>query len=184
HVRFLGGKGLQENSCGSTSNGPDLSDDKPIIDHLHNPEVADENRKLLQNFFGTLKNLEDSIRFTFVTGISKFSQVSLFSGPNHLDDITMDDPYAAMMGYTQEELLKYFGEHIEAVAKERSEQGKFTTREEVLQEIKEWYNGYRFSEADSYVYNPFSTLQFLSKKKARSYWYTSGTPSFLIKQVK
>ena len=141
--------------------------DKPLIDHLHNQEVAEGNRKLLQDFFGVLKNLDEYIKFTFITGISKFSKVSLFSGANHLNDISMSAQYAAMMGYTQEELTEYFGQHIQAITQKRNQKGQAISEEEVLAEIKDWYNGYRFSEEEIYVYNPFSTLKYLAEKKTR-----------------
>ena len=158
--------------------------DKPLIDRLHNQEVAEGNRQLLQDFFGVLKNLDEYIKFTFITGISKFSKVSLFSGANHLNDISMSAQYAAMMGYTQEELTEYFGQHIQAITQERNAQGQSTNEEEVLAEIKDWYNGYRFSKAERYVYNPFSTLKYLAEKEADSYWFATGTPFFLTKQIK
>ena len=158
--------------------------DKPLIDNLHNPEVAEGNRRLLQDFFGALKSLDKYIQFTFITGISKFSKVSLFSGANHLKDISMDARYAAMMGYTQEELIEYFGQHIQDIAQERNQQGEPSTKEEVLAEIKDWYNGYRFSKAETYVYNPFSTLNYLDEKEANSYWFATGTPFFLTEQMK
>ena len=158
--------------------------DKPIIDNLHNPEVVKGNRRLLQDFFGVLKNLEDYIQFTFITGISRFSRVSIFSGANHLKDISMDTKYAAMMGYTQEELRQYFVEHLQAIAQKKNTQGQPWTQEEVLAEIKDWYNGYRFSEEAIYVYNPFSTLNYLDEKKPKSYWYATGTPSFLVHELK
>ena len=158
--------------------------DKPLIDHLHNQEVAEGNRRLLQDFFGVLKNLDEYIEFTFITGISKFSKVSLFSGANHLNDISMSAQYAAMMGYTQEELTEYFGQHIQAITQERNAQDQSTNEEEVLAEIKDWYNGYRFSKAERYVYNPFSTLKYLAEKEADSYWFATGTPFFLTKQIK
>ena len=157
--------------------------DKPIIDNLHNLEVAEGNRKLLQNFFGTLKNLEGDVRFTFVTGIAKFSKVSLFSGANHFKDITMIPKYAGMMGYTEEELIQCFDEHIQGITEGRNTQGQQITKDDVLAEIKQWYNGYRFSKADTYVYNPFSTLNFLDEREAQSYWYDSGTPSFLMHEI-
>ncbi|XWN35695.1 MAG: AAA family ATPase [Roseivirga sp.] len=157
--------------------------DKPIIDNLHNPGVAEANRKLLQSFFGILKNLGQHIRFTFVTGIAKFSKVSLFSGANHLKDLTMIPQYAGMMGYTEEELIQYFDEHIQAITKERNTQGQSTIEDDILSEIKAWYNGYRFSQSDTYVYNPFSTLNFLDEEEAKSYWYDSGTPSFLMHEI-
>ena len=128
--------------------------DKPFIDNLQDPKVVKANRRLLRSFFGVLKSLEDYIQFTFITGISRFSKVSLFSGANHLEDIRMDAQYAAMMGYTQEELGQYFAEHLQAITQERNAQGQPWTEEEVFAEIKDWYNGYRFSKAETYVYNP------------------------------
>jgi len=158
--------------------------DKPLIDNLHNQEVAEGNRQLLQDFFGVLKNLDEYIKFTFITGISKFSKVSLFSGANHLNDISMSAQYAAMMGYTQEELTKYFGQHIQAIAEKRNQKGQPTSEEDILAEIKDWYNGYRFSEEEIYIYNPFSTLKYLAEKKPESYWFATGTPFFLTEQIK
>ena len=158
--------------------------DKPLIDHLHNQEVAEGNRRILQDFFGVLKNLDEYIKFTFITGISKFSKVSLFSGANHLNDISMDAQYAAMMGYTQEELVQYFGQYVQAIVQKKNQQGKPSTKEEVLAEIKDWYNGYRFSKAERYVYNPFSTLKYLAEKEAESYWFATATPTFLVEELK
>ena len=158
--------------------------DKPLIDNLHNQKIAEGNRRLLQSFFGALKSLDKHIKFTFITGISKFSKVSLFSGANHLKDISMDTRYAAMMGYTQEELIQCFDEHIQAIAQTRNRKGQAISEEEVLAEIKDWYNGYRFSEEEIYVYNPFSTLNYLDEKKANSYWFATGTPFFLTEQIK
>ena len=158
--------------------------DKPLIDNLHNPKVAEGNRKLLQSFFGVLKNLDEYIKFTFITGISKFSKVSLFSGANHLNDISMSAQYAAMMGYTQEDLVQYFGQYVQAIVQKKNQQGKPSTEEEVLAEIKDWYNGYRFSEEEIYVYNPFSTLKYLAEKKPESYWFATATPTFLVEELK
>ena len=158
--------------------------DKPLIDHLHNQEVAEGNRRLLQSFFGALKSLDKHIKFTFITGISKFSKVSLFSGANHLNDISMSVQYAAMMGYTQEELTEYFGQYIQDIVQTRNRKDQATSEEDILVEIKDWYNGYRFSEEEIYVYNPFSTLNYLDEKKANSYWFATGTPFFLTEQVK
>lgn len=158
--------------------------DNSIINNLKYPEIAEKNRDVLRSFFGTLKSLDRYLKFTFVTGISKFSQVSLFSGPNNLRDITMNPTYAGMMGYTEEELKEYFSKNIQNIYHERSQSGKNTTEEEILQEVRYWYNGYRFSESEVCVYNPFSTLNFMEDKKSKAYWYSSGTPSFLIDQLK
>ena len=89
-----------------------------------------------------------------------------------------------MMGYTQEELIEYFGQHVQDIVQKKNQQGKPPTEEEVLAEIKDWYNGYRFSEEEIYVYNPFSTLSYFRKKKANSYWFATGTPFFLTEQIK
>lgn len=156
--------------------------DSAIINNLKNPELAENNRDLSKAFFGTLKGLDNHLKFTFTTGVSKFSQVSLFSGPNNLKDITMDPRYAGMMGYTDEELKNTFTEHIEAVLKQKQDEG--ATTDTVIEEIRMWYNGYRFSRSETCVYNPFSTLNYLDEKEAKAYWYSSGTPSFLIDQVK
>lgn len=153
--------------------------DKPLIDNLHNLEVAESNRKLLQSFYSALKSLDEYTRLTFITGISRFSKVSLFSGANHLKDISMDARYAAMMGYTQEEIVQYFNEHLQVIAQEQNR-----TEDDVLEELKSWYNGYRFTKAETHVYNPFSTLNYLDEREIKSYWYASGTPRFLLEQVR
>ncbi|MEO1219007.1 MAG: AAA family ATPase [Bacteroidota bacterium] len=152
--------------------------DKPIVSNLENLEEAKKMRELLSDFFGMLKSLDAYLRFTFTTGVSKFAKVSLFSGPNNLKDISMHSQYVTIMGYTEQELKHFFAEHIQAIAQERG-----VTKEEVFTEVRHWYNGYRFSHDDVYVYNPFSTLNFLDEKNPQSYWYTSGTPSFLIDQL-
>ena len=158
--------------------------DQPIINNLESIEIAKQNRDLLRDFFGTIKSLDKYLKFTFITGISKFSQVSLFSALNNLNDITMDPKYAGMMGYTEEELRTTFQNHIQKIAQERNQQGSVVSEERIIDMVRSWYNGYRFSKSDLCVYNPFSTLNFMSKKEPAGYWYSTGTPSFLINQVK
>lgn len=159
--------------------------DSAIINNLKNLEIAEENRNTLKAFFETLKSLDDYLKFTFITGVSKFSQVSLFSGPNNLTDITMDPEYSGILGYTEEELKRCFSEHIRNITEKRIEKLKRSvTDKDVLNEIKEWYNGYRFTRKKTYVYNPFSTLKFMRTKEPMGYWYSSGTPSFLIDHLK
>jgi len=158
--------------------------DKPIINNLQNDEVRDKNRALLKDIFGVVKSLDKYIRFTFITGVSKFSQVSLFSGPNNLTDITMDRRFATMMGYTDEELRDNFEDHVQGVIAHRKKRGINISPEAVFQEIRYWYNGYRFSTKESKVYNPFSTLLYFNSFEAKSYWYSSGSPSFLIDELK
>jgi hypothetical protein len=138
----------------------------------------------LKDFFGALKSLDKNLKFTFFTGVSKFSHVSLFSGLNNLTDITMNPMYAGMMGYTEEELRHNFTEYVQVIAKEESQQGKLITEEGIFEKIRIWYNGYRFSKAETCVYNPFSTLNFMNEKELQSYWYSTGTPSFLINELK
>ncbi|MCB1115916.1 MAG: AAA family ATPase [Chlamydiia bacterium] len=158
--------------------------DKPIVDQLHNLEVAKQNREVLKGLYGALKGLDEHLRFTFTTGVSKFTQVSLFSGLNHLKDITMDPTYAGIVGYTEDEIKRTFPDHLEVVVSAYKSQGKSADKESILEELRFWYNGYRFTENDLCVYNPFSTLNFLEDKKIKAYWYRTGTPSFLIEELK
>ena len=151
--------------------------DKPILDNITNPEISNI-QKCLKGFFSVLKDRNDKERFLFVTGVSKFSHVSLFSDLNNLSDITMDARYATMFGYTQEELEANFGDRIEAVAGEHDIE-KFKAK------IKEWYNGYRFEEKAKTVYNPVSFAKFLeSGGKFNNYWFSTGTPSFLLELIR
>lgn len=153
--------------------------DKPIMDNIEDPDVVEANRRVLSDFFGTFKTLNKHLAFVFVTGISRFSQVSISSGLNNLKNITMHPQYAAMMGYTEEELRSNFSAHIQAIAQERG-----STAAAVLTEIKQWYNGYRFAKTEACVYNPFSTLNYLDEKDPKSYWYATSTPTFLIRELR
>ncbi|NQY75012.1 MAG: ATP-binding protein [Candidatus Margulisbacteria bacterium] len=153
--------------------------DKPIIDQLNNTEVAKQNREILKDFYGVLKAQDEHIRFVFLTGVSKFSKVSIFSGLNNLNDITMDTKYATLLGYTQEELEHFF----EGWISELGESMKMD-KQTILNKIKKWYNGYQFSKADEAVYNPFSTLLLFDKKDFLTHWFETGTPTFLIDLLK
>ncbi len=141
--------------------------DKPILDVIEDKKEAEEVRKELKGFYSVLKDLDEYIRFVIITGVSKFSKVSLFSGLNQLKDISLDIRYGNICGYTQEELEIYFKEYLEGVG---------------LEEVKEWYNGYSF--LGDRLYNPFDILLYLDSKNFDSYWYKTGTPSFLIKLIK
>ncbi len=141
--------------------------DKPILDVIEDKKEAEEVRKELKGFYSTLKGLDRYIRFVLITGVSKFSKVSLFSGLNQLKDISLDVRYGNICGYTQEELEFYFKEYLEGVN---------------LEEVREWYNGYSF--LGDRLYNPFDILLYLDSKKYKNYWYKTGTPSFLIKLIK
>ncbi len=157
--------------------------DKPLIDNLHQIEIAEENRTILKEFYETLKGLSEYLRFVFVTGVTKFSQVSLFSGFNNLNDITISPRYATLLGYTESDLRKFMQDRIKKTAEELSLTLADVTEESVLTDMKEWYNGYLFSWGALPVYNPHSTLSFLDTGRVQNYWYRTGTPTFLIEQI-
>ncbi|MEM7494948.1 MAG: AAA family ATPase [Myxococcota bacterium] len=162
--------------------------DKPLIDHLGGDteeeraeklKIAKANRDVLRDFYTVLKGMGGSLRLVFVTGVSKFSKVSIFSGLNNLTDLTLARDCADLLGYTQQELEQNFAPHLQQLA---DEQGKSVPR--VLDQIKRWYDGFRFSSRDVHVYNPFSTLLLLRHKEFRAHWFQTGTPSFLIHLIK
>ena len=152
--------------------------DKPLIDQIHRPEIALENREILKQFYGVLKDRGAKIRFVFLTGVSKFSKVSVFSGLNNLEDISLLTDYATLLGYTQEELTAYFSLEIDRLAQKEG-----LSRPALLDEIRHWYNGYRFSEEEIAVYNPFSTLLLFKQQKFSDYWFETGTPTFLVNLI-
>lgn len=138
--------------------------DKPILDRIEDKEEARKIRDVLKNLYSVLKPIDAFLEFVFITGVSKFSKVSLFSGLNQLNDISLDREYATICGYTQEELETVFAEILKEVD---------------LSAIKCWYNGYSF--CGELLYNPFDVLLYLQKKDFRPYWFETGTPEFLIK---
>ena len=153
--------------------------DKPILDNITNPD-ANQILKCLKGFYSVLKDRNQQERFLFVTGVSKFCHVSLFSDLNNLTDITMDARYATMLGYTQEEFETNFADRIEAASQRLG-----MPREELIPEIKAWYDGYRFHEGRESVYNPVSLAKFFeSGAEFNNYWFSTGTPSFLIELVR
>ncbi|MDR1610591.1 MAG: ATP-binding protein [Candidatus Symbiothrix sp.] len=151
--------------------------DKPIIDNLSAPEVMEENKRILHDFYQRLKAADEHLRFIFLTGVSKFAGVSIFSGLNNLNDITLDERYASMCGYTQRELETNFVEYIDDVAQYMN-----TDKEKLLDDIRFWYNGYSW-DGRTPVYNPFSTLLFFDKRQFDNYWFRTGTPTFLIETL-
>jgi hypothetical protein len=159
--------------------------DKPIITHLGKGEedlqIARTNRDVLKKFFGVLKEAHVSsiLRFVFITGISKFSKVGIFSDLNNLQDLSMHSAYAGLLGYTQQELETYFNDWIEEFARHWQ-----TTRGEILHMLQEWYNGYRFTKMDLQIYNPFSILNVLSEYDFKNFWFETGTPSLLVNLIK
>lgn len=149
--------------------------DYPLINNLDNLTVAKENRKVLKNFFSVVKSLDKYLRAIYITGVTKFSKTSIFSGLNNLNDLTTDPRAANLLGYTQYEIDTYFAPYIK-------KQADYEDLDEntIKQEMKKWYNGYRFSREDIKIYNPFSILYYLEKKELDNYWFESGTPGFLI----
>jgi len=145
--------------------------DKPIIDHLDSgdQDIAIENRKILKNFYSTIKGSDEYLKFALLTGVSKFSRVSIFSDLNNLNDITIDEIYSTLLGYTEEELLHYFpvGD----------------TNGEKIEKIRKWYNGYSW-DGKHFVYNPLSILLYFEKKRFANFWFSTGTPTFLINAIK
>lgn len=152
--------------------------DKPIIDFIHREDTARENRDILRNFYSSLKGLDQYLEFVFLTGVSRFSRVSVFSGLNNLRDITLSGQYATLTGYTEEELLHCFDDRLE-----RFSQKKNLEREQLVERIREWYNGYSW-DGVNFVYNPHSILNFFQEEQFDNYWFSSATPSFLIRQIR
>jgi hypothetical protein len=152
--------------------------DKPIIDHLSNQEIMLANKETLHSFYPVLKASDEYIKFLFLTGVSKFSGLSVFSALNNPNDITLNWKYASICGYTKEELEYYFTDYIDEIAEYEN-----ISREEVLDKIRTWYNGYSWDGKTS-VYNPVSTLLFFENNKFDNYWFNTGTPSFLIEMLK
>lgn len=154
--------------------------DAPIIHYLgQDIETAYLNRELLRGVYSALKELDAHIELALLTGVSKFSKVGIFSGLNNLQDLTMHPAYATMLGYTQEELENWFTEEI----KEATRRLK-CSREELLNKMRLWYNGYRFEESAPTVYNPVSVNLFFDTCKFENYWFSTGTPTFLINLLK
>jgi hypothetical protein len=142
--------------------------DKPILDNVTNKELSKKIRDRLKNIYSVIKESDQYVKFAFLTGVSKFSRVSLFSGLNNLEDISLDKKYATICGYTHQDVKSHFDERLDGVD---------------LVELKKWYNGYNFLGEG--VYNPFDILLFFSKDKIYSnYWFETGNPSFLIEILK
>ncbi len=155
--------------------------DKPIIDHLGQGEsrlqIAEANRAIQKQFFGVLKGgtVMDILRLVFITGISRFSRVSIFSELNNLIDLTMHARYATLLGYTHEEVARDFASHLERFAASLD-----ISHAILMKRFEDYYNGYRFSKKVVTVYNPFSTLRALDEQDFGQYWFETGTPTFLV----
>ena len=137
--------------------------DKPILDNLHKPEVAREIRDGLRNLYSVIKDSDAHVKFAMLTGVSKFSKVSLFSGLNNLDDITVDAPYSAICGYTDNDIDTIFAPELEGLNREQ---------------IRHWYNGYNWTGTS--VYNPFDVLLLFEKRQFQAHWFETGSSTFLV----
>ncbi len=152
--------------------------DKPLVDYLEDLPQAEANREVMKNFFSILKDSDGFIRMLLITGVSKFSKVSLFSDLNNLQDITLHPRHSTLTGYTPEELDQYFGSEYPALASANE-----MSIPEVIAAIKRWYNGYQW-KIGAPVYNPFSVLNLFDSTRFANYWWESGTPTFLLKLLK
>ncbi len=153
--------------------------DKPLIDNLEHLEDAREIQRLLKDFYTVIKSMDQYIRFVFMTGVTRFSRVGVFSAMNNLDDLSMDPGFATALGITDKELRHSLDGYLARFAEQRGESPSV-----LLKKIQAWYNGFQFVENSPRVYNPFSTLHLLKKQRFANYWFETGTPSFLIKLIR
>ncbi len=152
--------------------------DKPLIDYLDNLDQAHSHQKILKTFYSVIKDSDPYIEFLLITGVSKFSKVSLFSDLNNLTDITLHQHYATLTGYTQDEVEHYFGDAIATLAQQNGE-----TNADLLAKIRTHYNGYSW-DAKTRLYNPFSFMSYIDSGEFRNFWFETGTPTFLVNLMK
>ena len=153
--------------------------DAPLLDVAHEKEQLDVLRNIMRNFFSPLKARESCLRFVFLTGITKFSQLSIFSELNNITNISMRDDYAGICGITKEELLENMSDDIDMLA-----EAKGLSRESTIAKLKEHYDGYHFSGVSPDVFNPYSLLNCFAGRNFGSYWFGSGTPTYLINMMR
>ncbi len=152
--------------------------DKPIIDFLEDVPQAEMNREILKSFYSVLKDCDPFLELAFITGVSAFSKVSIFSDLNNLKNLSLHRHADTLLGITQDELDHYFMPALEEAA-----QYQKTNVEAIYEQVKRWYNGYSWNGPDK-VYNPFSLLSFLDGRQFRNFWFETGTPTFLVKEMK
>ena len=153
--------------------------DAPLLDVVHEDEKLPVLRNVMRNFYSPLKKCDPYLRFVFLTGITKFSQMSIFSELNNIANVSMRDEYAGICGITKEELLTQMSDDVDILAEKL---GK--TREETLEKLREYYDGYHFSAHSPDVFNPFSLLNAMAAGQLDFYWFSSGTPTYLIEMLK
>jgi hypothetical protein len=152
--------------------------DKPILNNLQKT-VLGEIKAVISAFYAAVKAQDKYLRFVFITGVSKFAKVSVFSGMNNMTDISMDNAYTTLCGVTQQELEHHFDGAIDDLVTAQNGSDRLN-KDELLVKNKYWYNGYRFEEDAPSVYNPYSLLSLFTKKKFKNYWFTTATPTFLL----
>ena len=153
--------------------------DKPIVDNLGNPELADNFKKTLQGFYSVLKAKDGQIRFGFLTGVSKIGKLSVFSGLNNLTDISVEPEYSDVCGISEEDLHKYFDDSVAELAEANN-----LSIDKCYGKLKDMYDGYHFSEESVGMYNPFSLLSTFRSRKFKEYWFETGTPTLLVHVMK
>ena len=153
--------------------------DKPMLQAIHNKELQSSYRNILKAFYGVLKSKDAYLQFALLTGVTKFSKVSVFSDLNNLMDISMDNRYAAICGITEQELVTDLGEYIRDLSETLQ-----MSYEDLLRELQERYDGYHFVEDSEGLYNPFSLLNTFARKKLGNYWFETGTPTYLVELLK
>ena len=153
--------------------------DAPLLDVVHEDENLDALRNVMRNFYSPLKKCESMLRFVFMTGITKFSQLSIFSELNNIKNISMDEPYAGICGITENELTTQMSDDIDSLALRLG-----LSHEDTVKKLKEHYDGYHFCWPSPDVYNPFSLLNCFADGKIASYWFGSGTPTYLINMMR
>ncbi len=149
--------------------------DKPLLQAISNKSLQDEYRATLKSVYGALKSMDGCIRFALLTGVTKFSKVSVFSDLNNLNDISMDNRYTEICGISEKELHQYFNEDIQKMADKDG-----VTYEDMSERLRQNYDGYHFAPNTGGMYNPFSILNVLSKQQFGSYWFETGTPTYLV----
>lgn len=153
--------------------------DNPLINSLHKDEMHESYKSLLKSIYSNLKSMDEYLRFVMLTGVTRFSKAGIFSGLNNLNDISFDEEFSTICGFTEVEIKKFLWLGVETLAEERN-----STPEEAMQLLKMQYDGYHFSDNLIDTYNPFSLLNCLSKRKIANYWIDSGTPTFLVNKLK
>ena len=153
--------------------------DKSLLESMENESLLERNKAVFKGFFGTLKSYDEYLRFVFITGVTKFSKVSVFSDLNQLNDISLDEEFNGICGITEGELKAKFSPEIESIAKKLS-----ISNEECLLRLKKMYDGYHFCPNSEGIYNPFSLLNAFQKKNMGAYWFATGTPTFLTRRLK